>query len=220
MPDYVMRADALDLLSEIQPVRETTEGVAAWRAWRLVLGYDRAPRLVSLSRPDSWDGPATTCDLRPDTRGRGRQSGLHAWRTPGGLASSLGYSAAIVYGEVTLHGRVCVHQHGYRAEHARIDRLYLRACGLHRAPAMPRLSGDFFMMVAQMQDYPRFAGAYCACRALAAEDWLPDGELERLATGLESRYRRDVIVDTQRARTPGHACTATRLLTSANREHR
>lgn len=112
--------------------------------------------------------------------------------------------SALVYGQVTLHGRVCVHETGYRAERARIDRLFLRASGRH-APTDAPTAGAFLLDVQDVTP-----GAYCACDALAPDEWLSYDELEVLARQLEDRYQCDVIIDAERARVPSYVCAERR----------
>jgi hypothetical protein len=114
------------------------------------------------------------------------------------------YGAALVYGQVTLHGEVCVHDIGYRAEHARIDRLFLRACGKHP----PRFAAPTGMLLIALLNHE--PGSYCACDALAPHEWMSYEQLEELAGQLGDRYQCEVIVDVERARVPTHACSQRR----------
>jgi hypothetical protein len=113
-----------------------------------------------------------------------------------------------VYGEVTLYGQVCAHEGGYRAEYARIDRLYLRACGRHHAAGSPTWAGgDLFMLLADLESRN---GSYCGCDALTPQEWLSFEELSRLAEELSDTYQCEVTLDTERARCSSRSCPAVR----------
>lgn len=181
------------------PIRTSGNGIEAWRGWRLtdVAGQTR---LQSLSADAVWDGPCFTSDVLPTVERRRAPSGIHAFATPGQLQSAL-RGPALVYGQVTLYGEVCVHETGYRAEHARVDRLFLRACGRH-APAEMRRTGLFLLDVLAFEA----SRTYCACDALASDEWLSYAELEVIAGQLGDRYQCDVTIDAERARVPSFAC--------------
>ena len=184
-------------------IRETNARVEGWRGWRLQKMSDGTPRLQSLSSRDVWEGPVFVSDRAPELRGHGSASGVHAYSAPSGLSSI--ESAAIVYGQVTLYGRVAVHEIGYRAERARIDRLFLRACGCHRMSHEPDLRDLFGLMPPPTTRRI----AYCGCRNLAHDEWLSHEELQILAGTLAAQYQCDVTVDLKRARTFDSHCRAT-----------
>lgn len=192
-----------DATSLVATVREGSAGIEGWRGWRLTeLGG--TARLRSISAVDTWDGPCFTADEPPSVATTRTPSGIHAYATPGQMQSVL-RGPALVYGQVTLYGRVCVHEMGYRAEHARIDRLFLRACGRHGAGNAP-LTGLFLLDV---QRY-RVPGPYCSCDALEPQEWLSYDELEILAGQLGDRYQCDVTIDAERGRIAPHACSHAR----------
>ena len=178
-------------------------GIEGWRGWRLTECGGTAC-LQSISAPDLWDGPCFTANERPTARTR-RPSGIHAYATPGQMQSVL-RGPALVYGQLTLHGQVCVHETGYRAEHARIDRLFLRACGRHHVVRAP-LTGVFFLDLLNYQP-----DSYCACDALEPHEWLSYEELEVVARQLGDRYQCNVTIDAERGRIAPHGCAHTRPL--------
>ena len=187
------------------PIREVTGGVRGWRGWRLTDVFGE-PRLQSLTATDIWQGPIFTADAPPNMHQRQR-SGVHAYATPGQMASMLSYGPALAYGEVTLYGQVCRHEGGYRAEHARIDRLYLRACGRHRPdPGPPGIP----MLLALLAQRERATVHYCGCRALTEAEWLSYDELEALAAKLGDTYQCDVTIDTERPRGSFRTCPHSR----------
>lgn len=186
-----------------RPASPPAHGITAWRGWRLV-DVGGTPRLQSLVARDLWDGPCFTSDVRPAGGHRDARSGIHAFATPGQLHSVL-RGPALVYGQVTLHGEICEHETGFRAEQARVDRLFLRACGRHRAAAPPRTGLLLLDLLAIDAHWP-----YCGCDTLEPDEWLTYGSLERLARELGERYECDVTVDAERARTPAFACSAAR----------
>jgi hypothetical protein len=128
--------------------------------------------------------------------------------TPAGLGLSLRRPGdAVVSGEVTLYGVVCVHQRGYRAERARVDRLYLRPCGAHALrPSRPAGShgpdvrDTLALLLGLDQPLPpwipprEFIRAYCACRDVEERDWLPPARLHALADALGRRYGCETVV--------------------------
>jgi len=187
-----------------RPARSQEEGFAignieGWRGWRLT-DVDGAPHLQSVSADDIWDGPCFTSDELPVVTRRRTPTGIHAYATPGQMQSVL-RGPALLYGQVTLYGQVCVHETGYRAERARIDRLFLRACGRH-APSNAPLTG---VLPLDVQNYE--PGSYCACDALAPNEWLSYDQLEILAGQLGDRYQCDVLIDAERPRIPTYACS-------------
>jgi hypothetical protein len=174
-------------------------GIEGWRGWRLTDVGD-APHLQSISAGDTWDGPCFTSDALPTVARTRVPAGIHAYATPGQMQPVL-RGPALVYGQVTLHGQVCMHKMGYRAEHARIDRLFLRACGRHE-PRNAILTG---VLLLDVQNYE--AGSYCACDALAPHEWRSYDQLEILARQLGDRYQCDVTIDAERARIPTYGCS-------------
>ena len=186
------------------PDRIVGTGIEGWRGWRLA-DVDESPHLQSISAGDIWDGPCFTSDVLPFATRRGAPTGIHAYATPGQMQSVL-RGPALVYGQVTLYGQVCVHETGYRAERARIDRLFLRACGRH-APVNAPLTGVLLLDVHNYEP-----GAYCACDALSPHEWASYDRLEVLARQLGDRYQCDVVIDAERARIPSYACSHTRRL--------
>lgn len=182
--------------------RTSDTGIEGWRGWRLT-EVGGLPHVQSLSAGDVWDGPCFTSDVPPTAERVRVAAGVHAYATPGQMQPVL-RGAGLVYGQVTLHGEVCVHETGYRAEHARIDRLFLRACGRH-APRSAPLTGVFLLDV---QNYE--PGLYCACDSLAPHEWLSYDQLEVIAQQLGDRYQCDVIIDAERARVPTYACSEQR----------
>lgn len=176
----------------------TTDGIEGWRGWRLA-DVGNGPTLRSISAPDVWDGPCFTSDALP-TAMRRKPPGVHAFATPGQLQSVL-RGSALVYGQVTLHGEVCIHEMGYRAEHARVDRLFLRACGRH-SPT-PLADTGLILPDSLTAQQPE---SFCACDALTANEWLRYEELEFVASQLGDRYQCDVMIDAERPRLPTYAC--------------
>lgn len=195
---------ARPVVIELPSTHAPSGGIEAWRGWRLVESGGDA-KLQSLTASDTWDGPCFTADVRPTVERRRAPTGIHAYATPGQLQSAL-RGPALVYGQVTLRGEVCVHETGYRAEHARIDRLYLRACGRHPRAA-PARTGLLLLDLLALDNTPH---AYCACDALEPHEWLAWEDLEALATRLGDRYQCDVTIDAERPRIPTFACPAAR----------
>ena len=92
-----------------------------WRAWRLGLlvderGQDCGPRLLSLSAPCIWDGPAVRVEVAPSAPPE-NPSGIYALKPAVAERSAwpLG-DYCWVTGTVALSGRVVEHALGYRAE--------------------------------------------------------------------------------------------------------
>jgi len=111
------------------------EELAAWRAWRLAILLDEdvdqiGPRLLSLSTPCIWDGPAVRAHTSPSVHEPG---GIYAvkravvecvpWRRN---------EQCWITGWVALSGRVLEHERGYRAERAVVRELRL-GVGTHLA---------------------------------------------------------------------------------------
>lgn len=184
------------------PETTVSAGIEGWRGWRLT-DVRGTPHLQSITAKDVWDGPCFTSGAPRAVERVRTNSGIHAYATPGQLQGAL-RGSALVYGQVTLHGEVCVHEMGYRAEHARIDRLFLRACGRHEPSSAP-LTGVFLLDV---QNYE--PASYCACNALAPQEWLSYHDLEILAHQLGDRYQCDVTIDAERGRIPPYACSHAR----------
>jgi hypothetical protein len=185
------------------PVSELNGGVEGWRGWRLT-DVAGTPRLQSVSARSTWDGPCFTSDMLPTLDGARRATGVHAYATPGQMQSLL-HGPALVYGQVTLYGEVCVHEMGYRAEHARIDRLFLRACGRHACRPFPRTGLSLFDHLEMQRP-----GPYCACDDLEPHEWLSYEQLEVLAQQLGDRYQCDVTIDAERSRTSPYLCSHSR----------
>ena len=69
-----------------------------------------------------------------------------------------------------MSGEVCAHEMGYREEHARLDRLFLRACGRHtRRPF--RRAGLLLLDLLESEQ----PGSYCACDDLEPNEWFSYG---------------------------------------------
>lgn len=193
-------------------IRELSSGIEGWRGWRLVK-VNGSPLLQSLTAPDVWTGPVFTSDQRPGIDRTTSQKGIHAYRTPLAM-QRLRSSAAIVYGQVTLNGQVCVHELGYRGERARIDRLFLRACGHHAWPVERHLL-SVFDAVKELASPSR---TFCGCDALQADEWLSYQQLEELAAMLAETYQCDVEIDPERAR--ASACRQARARNAVHRGRR
>jgi hypothetical protein len=109
----------------------------AWRAWRLGLlvdqrGQDCGPRLLSLSAPCIWDGPAIRVEVVPSAPPE-NPSGIYTLKPA--VAEAIEWSdneLCWVTGTVALSGRVVEHALGYRAECAVIRELRL-GVGTHLA---------------------------------------------------------------------------------------
>jgi hypothetical protein len=185
--------------------------------WRLLESREDGPLLVSPSACTVWEGPVLAADRRPAVEGPASRSGVYAHATPAGLAPSLLRAGdAVVYGEVTLFGVVCVHEAGYRAERARIDRLFLRQCGVHpvrpaRATRVTLGTREALELRLEVGEPPgvqiagrTFVRAYCGCRGVAEPDWLSAASLEALANALGRRYGCDTVVDP--VRSPPDGC--------------
>ena len=179
-----------------------TTSIRGWRGWRLD-NVGGSPMLRSLTRNDLWNSPIFHSDEPPSLTGGGRLAGIHAFRSPLPL-QSLRSSGAVVVGEVTLAGHAVVHEMGFRAEHARIDRLFLRACGFHRNPFYTGPEPSLLMQYLMECSNPR--GSYCACAELRRDEWLSYGELEQLAERLGHRYQCPVTLDLERAQRVSCAC--------------
>lgn len=198
--------------------RPTNIGIEGWRCWRLLRLDDGTPILRALCRNDLWHGPLFISDRPPEVLRRHQRVGVHAYRTPGGLSRSLtSWHNAVVYGQVTLDGYVCVHEMGYRAERARIDKLFVRACGLH---ARTGLHGEA-VRPPLARAHGESVAEFCGCSGLAADEWLSYEELESIAISLAARYDCPVEVDPQRARTSPSAAPLCRIHSPGirNRDH-
>lgn len=111
------------------PVRRQTGPIVAWRAWDLVVRRGQ-PRLRSVTAYVEWEGPILRAGGKPAER-----LWLHHGAVPAmqGDYGIFAYNApdrqelllSAVMGEVELFGRVVRHELGYRAEAARIRKLYL-----------------------------------------------------------------------------------------------
>src|SRR5205807_1093164 len=124
--------------------------LVAWRAWRLAIlreedvcsspspdgrggqGVRTGPRLLSLSAPCIWDGPAIRVDLTVPG-GKEQPSGIYALKPDAAERVEWRRSEHCwVTGWVALSGRVVEHALGYRAERAVIRELRL-GVGTHLA---------------------------------------------------------------------------------------
>jgi hypothetical protein len=95
-------------------------------------GKDVGPRLLSLSAPRIWDGPAVHADVAPFCTAE-NPSGIYTLRPGVAEASALPLSEHCwVTATVALSGRVVEHALGYRAECAVIRELRL-GVGTHLA---------------------------------------------------------------------------------------
>ncbi len=111
------------------PTRKTTEPVLAWRGWKVV-GEANDLKLASMTVKSAWEGPvlhsptppnnAQPVDRTGDNGVRGSH-GIYGLKHSKQLLEQVSY--ADVWGEVLLYGKVVVHEKGYRAEHAMIQRL-------------------------------------------------------------------------------------------------
>jgi hypothetical protein len=103
------------------PRRHRTGGIEGWREWRLVRHTETGEyALGSLWGGALWEGPAFQADRLPDDRDARGDPGIYAWRPDHANPSQFGFP---VRGRVLLHGRVVVHERGYRAEFALIQDL-------------------------------------------------------------------------------------------------
>jgi hypothetical protein len=104
----------------------------AWRAWRLAVVGEEGVRLLSLSAPCIWDGPAIRADVAPFCTIE-NPSGIYALKPAVAAASEWTRSEHCwVTGTVALSGRVVEHALGYRTECAVIRELRL-GVGTHLA---------------------------------------------------------------------------------------
>jgi hypothetical protein len=117
-----------------------TEEIVGWRAWKIV-GPSKSPRLASVTwthngAPFIWPGRRWTfarCrDRSCETPGEHCSCGIYAARTRSHLIGELGYAAyndkdVRVVGEVGLAGKVIPGTQGWRAEKARVMKLYVPA---------------------------------------------------------------------------------------------
>lgn len=97
------------------PRRHTREPIRGWRAWRLFWSREEGWYLVSVSFTTPWEGPIHHADEAPSEV---NSRGIHTH-----LLTHRDMEEHCVQGEVSLWGTVTVHEKGYRAEHARINRL-------------------------------------------------------------------------------------------------
>lgn len=167
-----------------------------WRAWNLVQDTSGDPLLCSLTRADFWTGPVKYADRKPALAGAAEQSGIHAYGERQMLNHYLGFGLPI-YGQVTFYGTVAVHETGYRAEKARIDRLFLRVCGMHPPVAhkesigsMPRWCPVPRLPAGGADRYgeTEIAWVYCCCDAPVERTQLSSSTLRMLAAALGERY--------------------------------
>jgi hypothetical protein len=113
-------------------VRQSTEVIIGWRVWRLCHGGEfprgdpRSALTLQSTYMDTLWPPGqfnkACCEVKR------MHHGIHAFAT---AAQAISYMAngktshQHVYGEVSLWGRVVVHEHGYRAECAYPKRIYV-----------------------------------------------------------------------------------------------
>ncbi len=130
----------------------------AWRAWRLAILMDDdvnqiGPRLLSLSAPCIWDGPAIRVDLTVSS-GKEQPSGIYALKPDGTERWEWRRSERCwVTGWVALSGRVVEHARGYRAERAVIRELRL-GVGTHLAVRKGPMLRDLIASLEQRYQAP------------------------------------------------------------------
>lgn len=135
------------------PVRQSAQPVRAWREWLLIF-RDGEPFIRSLVREDVWEGPILRANEKPkDHTKLGDKTdtghGIYAWPVTHRITEEVGFTFSMmrsaftrqmmgmaaeeepqppgkVEGEVELIGRVVRHEHGYRAEAARVVRLFVK----------------------------------------------------------------------------------------------
>ena len=138
-PPEPKRIAAPPLVSPSPPVVRWTgdRELLAWRGWRLGVLVDEdeawlGMRLLSLSAPCIWDGPAIRVEVVPSAPPE-NPSGIYTLKPA--VAETLDWSnneLCWVTGTVALSGRVVEHALGYRAECAVIRELRL-GVGTHLA---------------------------------------------------------------------------------------
>jgi len=113
-------------------VRQSTETMVGWRVWRLTEASGAAGSLMSTFMTSVWPaGAAMKACCGSDTTGL--RHGIHAFVSRELAeeyfdAQSRGRTTPHVYGEVSLWGRVIVHEHGYRAQFAYPRNLLVPRC--------------------------------------------------------------------------------------------
>lgn len=101
--------------------------VIGFRQWRLTMDEDNKPILASVSNSDGrWPGPIIHAHKKPELHVD--HVGLYAMK-PICAHWNLKDPGMTVCGDVEMWGTVIEHEHGYKAEHARIVRLYVHPGG-------------------------------------------------------------------------------------------
>ncbi len=103
----------------------SAEPITAWRVWRLVEWTTKCPILLeSVTWPKIWQ------PMKPVTGivGLSLYTGIHAWKSQDKCLeymAELSETYQLVYGEVSLWGRVLIHTYGYKAEQAYPKTIYV-----------------------------------------------------------------------------------------------
>jgi hypothetical protein len=125
-------------LNQLEQPQRRTAPIPGLRGWRLYWHRDAGqPVLGSVVRPYLWDGPLVRDPKPPSPQS---STGFYAFpATPEAFRRFMNditvvmgwnigrYCGGLVFGRVSLFGRVIEHDHGYRAEAARVDKLVIRA---------------------------------------------------------------------------------------------
>jgi hypothetical protein len=111
------------------PPAASDEPIIAWRAWRVALASDD-PTLGSMYVSYFWPAGQPAQADRIGDYYDGPPTGIHAFRTKDALLATFEHDSHLVFGTVALWGRVIEHEHGYRAEFAYPQRLYVADAGL------------------------------------------------------------------------------------------
>jgi hypothetical protein len=158
------------------PRRLTREPVKAWRAWNAVYVKEHGWILRSVYFTQHlWYGPVLHADHAPS---ESNVHGVHAF-----LRTYPHAEHSVVQGELTLWGKVAAHEWGYRAQHARINRLTLSPC--------------IVLPVHMRRDY---APEDACLKPAYKRDWFSNAEdapLEEIAWDLERRYQCEVEILTE-----------------------
>jgi hypothetical protein len=127
--------------STITAEGQLVEAVVGYRVWRM-FGDSGCMFLNSVWHPAMWDD--VTCELHSECNcwhtvqadeclpkvatlkvtPKLHRCGIHAWDRPRWSPNAHMGSDTVVAGEVRLWGEVHIHEHGYRAEHAKIAALF------------------------------------------------------------------------------------------------
>jgi hypothetical protein len=131
-PDSEHAAAAAESRPAGSRLRESTEVVVGWRAWGV------ASQIPSYLRSETSDPLVLTSTFMVNVWPPGRamtaccgtkflRHGIHAFgrREHAEAYVGTGRQAWYVYGEVSLWGRVVIHEHGYRAEFAYPKRIFV-----------------------------------------------------------------------------------------------